>query len=85
VGRGSSDDKGLVLGWLGVLQWYYEHKKEMPVNLVVSSSLFSISTLDFILDYLLVILLLMFWVQSDNYWLNTRTPALPNIKRRRKY
>jgi Cys-Gly metallodipeptidase DUG1 len=35
VGRGSSDDKGPVLGWLGVLQWHYEHKKEMPVNLVM--------------------------------------------------
>jgi Cys-Gly metallodipeptidase DUG1 len=23
-----------VLGWFGVLQWHYEHKKEMPVNLV---------------------------------------------------
>jgi Cys-Gly metallodipeptidase DUG1 len=35
VGRGSSDDKGPVLGWLGVLQWHYEHKKEIPVNLVI--------------------------------------------------
>jgi Cys-Gly metallodipeptidase DUG1 len=35
VGRGSSDDKGPVLGWLGVLQWHHEHKKEMPVNLVM--------------------------------------------------
>jgi Cys-Gly metallodipeptidase DUG1 len=35
VGRGSSDAKGPVLGWFGVLQWLYEHKKEMPVNLVM--------------------------------------------------
>ncbi|KAJ7794095.1 hypothetical protein B0H13DRAFT_2513075 [Mycena leptocephala] len=33
VGRGNGDAKG-VLGWFGVLQWHYEHKKEMPVNLV---------------------------------------------------
>ncbi|KAJ7927752.1 hypothetical protein B0H13DRAFT_1024152 [Mycena leptocephala] len=35
VGRGSSDAKGPVVGWFGVLQWHYEHKKEMPVNLVM--------------------------------------------------
>ncbi|KAJ7291906.1 hypothetical protein C8J57DRAFT_1705304 [Mycena rebaudengoi] len=34
VGRGSSDDKGPVLGWVNVLQWHHGHKKELPVNLV---------------------------------------------------
>ncbi|KAJ7920592.1 hypothetical protein B0H13DRAFT_2230755 [Mycena leptocephala] len=71
---------GPVLGWLGVLQWHYEHKKEMPVNLVMcfegmeengSEGLDELvererdgwfKGVDF--------------VQSDNYWLNTRTPAL---------
>ena len=33
VGRGSSDDKGPVLGWLNVLQYHYQNKKELPVNL----------------------------------------------------
>lgn len=33
AGRGSSDDKGPVLGWLNVLQYHHEHKKELPVNL----------------------------------------------------
>jgi hypothetical protein len=54
------------------------------VDCIVSSFLLNFD-LDFVLDYFLVILLLIFWVQSDNYWLNTRTPALRNIKRRRKY
>ena len=34
IGRGTSDDKGPVLGWINVLQWHYENKKELPVNLV---------------------------------------------------
>ncbi len=33
IGRGSSDDKGPVLGWVNVLQWHHESKKELPVNL----------------------------------------------------
>ena len=31
-GRGSTDDKGPVLGWLNVLQYHHEKKKELPVN-----------------------------------------------------
>ena len=33
IGRGSSDDKGPVLGWLNVLQYHFRNKKELPVNL----------------------------------------------------
>lgn len=33
IGRGASDDKGPVLGWVNVLQWHHENKKELPVNL----------------------------------------------------
>jgi Cys-Gly metallodipeptidase DUG1 len=33
VGRGSTDDKGPVLGWLNVLQYHFDNKKELPVNL----------------------------------------------------
>lgn len=32
IGRGSSDDKGPVLGWLNTLQYHFENKKELPVN-----------------------------------------------------
>ena len=33
IGRGSSDDKGPVLGWLNVLQYHSKNNKELPVNL----------------------------------------------------
>jgi Cys-Gly metallodipeptidase DUG1 len=34
IGRGASDDKGPVLGWVNVLQYHHGNKKELPVNLV---------------------------------------------------
>ncbi|CAK5282270.1 unnamed protein product [Mycena citricolor] len=34
VGRGSTDDKGPILGWLNVLQWHHETKTPLPVNLL---------------------------------------------------
>ncbi|THH16890.1 hypothetical protein EW146_g3820 [Bondarzewia mesenterica] len=33
VGRGSSDDKGPVLGWINVLEAHYQSNLELPVNL----------------------------------------------------
>ena len=33
VGRGSTDDKGPVLGWLNVLEAHYNLQAELPVNL----------------------------------------------------
>ncbi len=33
IGRGASDDKGPVLGWVNVLQWHHDNKKDLPVNL----------------------------------------------------
>lgn len=33
VGRGSTDDKGPVLGWINVLQYHHEKNKVLPVNL----------------------------------------------------
>lgn len=33
LGRGSSDDKGPILGWLNVLQYYHDNHKELPVNI----------------------------------------------------
>jgi Cys-Gly metallodipeptidase DUG1 len=32
-GRGSSDDKGPILGWLNVIDAHIKTKQEMPVNL----------------------------------------------------
>lgn len=34
-GRGSTDDKGPVLGWLNVIETYQELKMDIPVNLKV--------------------------------------------------
>lgn len=34
IGRGSSDDKGPILGWLNVLQYHHEKGISLPVNLV---------------------------------------------------
>jgi Cys-Gly metallodipeptidase DUG1 len=35
VGRGSSDDKGPILGWLNVLQYHHEKGIPLPVNLKI--------------------------------------------------
>ncbi|KAJ7291897.1 hypothetical protein C8J57DRAFT_1274164 [Mycena rebaudengoi] len=81
VGRGSSDDKGPVLGWVNVLQWHHEHKKPLPVNLVFcfegmeesgSEGLDALVEQEkdgWFKDVDCVCI-------SDNYWLNDRTPAL---------
>jgi len=83
VGRGATDDKGPVLGWLNVLQWHHENKKELPVNLRCCFEGMEESAsegLDALIereakpgkwfhgvDYVCI---------SDNYWLNTTTPIL---------
>jgi Cys-Gly metallodipeptidase DUG1 len=33
IGRGSSDDKGPVLGWINVLEAHHQSKLPLPVNL----------------------------------------------------
>lgn len=33
IGRGSSDDKGPILGWLNVLQYHHSAGKPLPVNI----------------------------------------------------
>jgi nonspecific dipeptidase len=37
-GRGSSDDKGPVLGWLHAIEAYQKTKQDIPVNLKVRST-----------------------------------------------
>ena len=34
IGRGSTDDKGPILGWLNVLQYHHEKNIPLPVNLI---------------------------------------------------
>ncbi|KJA23862.1 hypothetical protein HYPSUDRAFT_39388 [Hypholoma sublateritium FD-334 SS-4] len=83
IGRGSSDDKGPILGWLNVLQYHHENKLPLPVNIVFCFEGMEESGSEG-LDELVVreskkggffdgvdcVCI------SDNYWLNTRTPAL---------
>ena len=33
VGRGSTDDKGPIVGWLNVLKYHHDNQKQLPVNL----------------------------------------------------
>lgn len=101
-GRGSTDDKGPILGWLNVLQAHKELGKPLPVNLKFCfegmeesgsegldeliaregkgnggwfdgvDCVCIVSGCDFFLSFINA----HFLLQSDNYWLNTRTPAL---------
>ncbi|KAJ7127526.1 hypothetical protein C8R43DRAFT_1027535 [Mycena crocata] len=81
VGRGSSDDKGPVLGWVNVLQWHKESGKELPVNLRFCFEGMEENGSEGLDE--LVEKEKDGWFKgvdcvciSDNYWLNTRTPAL---------
>ncbi|KAF8895856.1 hypothetical protein CPB84DRAFT_1848192 [Gymnopilus junonius] len=83
IGRGSSDDKGPILGWLNVLQYHHENNIPLPVNLRCvfegmeesgSEGLDELVQRESLkggyfegVDCVCI---------SDNYWLNTRTPAL---------
>jgi Cys-Gly metallodipeptidase DUG1 len=83
IGRGSSDDKGPILGWLNVLQYHHENNTPLPINLrccfegmeesgsegldeLVQRESLKGGYFDGV-DCVCI---------SDNYWLNTRTPAL---------
>ncbi|KAF9040057.1 hypothetical protein BJ165DRAFT_1495105 [Panaeolus papilionaceus] len=83
IGRGSTDDKGPILGWLNVLQYHHENKVPLPVNLVFCFE--GMEESDSVgLDELVVreskeggyfegvdcVCI------SDNYWLNNRTPGV---------
>ncbi|PPQ82701.1 hypothetical protein CVT25_009398 [Psilocybe cyanescens] len=83
IGRGSTDDKGPILGWLNVLQYHHENKLPLPVNLVLCFEGMEESGSEGLDDLVrresekggyfdgvdCVCI-------SDNYWLNTRTPVL---------
>ncbi|KAJ7762166.1 hypothetical protein B0H16DRAFT_1719207 [Mycena metata] len=81
VGRGSSDDKGPVLGWLAVLQWHHETQTPLPVNLRFCFEGMEENGSEGLDE--LVERERDGWFggadcmcTSDNYWPNTRTPAL---------
>jgi Cys-Gly metallodipeptidase DUG1 len=83
IGRGSTDDKGPILGWLNVLQYHHQHNIPLPVNLVCcfegmeesgSEGLDELVRRESLkggyFDGVECVCI------SDNYWLNTRTPVL---------
>lgn len=80
-GRGSTDDKGPVLGWLNVIEAHQRTNTELPVNLKMcfegmeesgSVGLEAVvlrEAKDFFKDVDAVCI-------SDNYWLGTTSPCL---------
>ncbi|KAF8065059.1 hypothetical protein FPV67DRAFT_1695822 [Lyophyllum atratum] len=83
IGRGSSDDKGPVLGWLNVLQYHFQNGKELPVNLRCCFEGMEESGSEGLDDLVKKESQPGGWFDgvdcvciSDNYWLNTRTPVL---------
>ncbi|ODV78700.1 CNDP dipeptidase [Suhomyces tanzawaensis NRRL Y-17324] len=80
-GRGSTDDKGPVLGWLNVIQAHNELGWELPVNLVVCfEGMEESGSLG--LDELIEREAKEYFAKvdqvtiSDNYWLGTSKPVL---------
>ncbi|KIY68726.1 CNDP dipeptidase [Cylindrobasidium torrendii FP15055 ss-10] len=82
-GRGSTDDKGPILGWLNVLQYHFENKKELPVNVRFCFEGMEESGSEGLDDLVIKEAKQGGWFDgvdcvciSDNYWLNTRTPVV---------
>ncbi|KAF8635572.1 hypothetical protein AX15_000222 [Amanita polypyramis BW_CC] len=83
IGRGSTDDKGPILGWLNVLQYHAEHKKPLPVNIKFCFEGMEESGSEGLDELVEREAKPGGWFNgvdcvciSDNYWLNTRTPVL---------
>ncbi|KAG6887961.1 hypothetical protein C0995_011354 [Termitomyces sp. Mi166 len=83
IGRGSSDDKGPILGWLNILQYHHQNGKELPVNIRFCFEGMEESGSEGLDDLVKKESQSGGWFDgvdcvciSDNYWLNTRTPAL---------
>ncbi|TFY83237.1 hypothetical protein EWM64_g777 [Hericium alpestre] len=84
-GRGSSDDKGPILGWVNVLQAHHDLKIPLPVNLRFCFEGMEESGSEGLDEFILAEVKKGKdgWFDgvdcvciSDNYWLNTRTPCL---------
>ncbi|KAI0267287.1 CNDP dipeptidase [Gloeopeniophorella convolvens] len=84
-GRGSSDDKGPIFGWINVLDAHHTQNQPLPVNLRFCFEGMEESGSEGLDDFILAEVKKGkdSWFDgvdavciSDNYWLNTRTPAL---------
>ncbi|RDX44571.1 CNDP dipeptidase [Lentinus brumalis] len=85
IGRGSTDDKGPILGWLNVLEAHKTLGLELPVNLRFCFEGMEESGSEGLDDLIKTEITKgkESWFDgvdcvciSDNYWLNTRTPCL---------
>ncbi|KAF9523811.1 glutamate carboxypeptidase [Crepidotus variabilis] len=83
IGRGSTDDKGPVLGWLNVIQYHHQNNIPLPVNLICCFEGMEESGSEGLDDLVRKESKKGGYFEgtdciciSDNYWLNTRTPAL---------
>ncbi|TGO54241.1 hypothetical protein BCON_0110g00210 [Botryotinia convoluta] len=79
-GRGSTDDKGPVLGWLNALQAYQEAEVDVPVNLIFCFEGMEESGSTGFAGFAIANRALFEHVDaaciSDNYWLTTKKPCL---------
>lgn len=79
-GRGATDDKGPVLGWLNALQAYQEAKVDVPVNLIFCFEGMEESGSTGFAEFAIANRALFEHVDaaciSDNYWLTTKKPCL---------
>ncbi|KAI0305354.1 CNDP dipeptidase [Multifurca ochricompacta] len=84
-GRGSSDDKGPIFGWINILEAHHTLKKPLPVNLRFCFEGMEESGSEGLDEFILAEVKKGkdSWFDgvdavciSDNYWLNTRTPVL---------
>ncbi|KAG6380092.1 hypothetical protein JVT61DRAFT_8177 [Boletus reticuloceps] len=82
-GRGSTDDKGPIMGWLNVLEAHQAQRLELPVNLRFCFEGMEESGSEGLDELIEREAAAGGWFNgvdcvciSDNYWLNTRTPAL---------
>ncbi|KAF8452392.1 hypothetical protein L210DRAFT_3383623 [Boletus edulis BED1] len=82
-GRGSTDDKGPIMGWLNVLEAHQAQRLELPVNLRFCFEGMEETGSEGLEAFIEKEAAAGEWFNgvdcvciSDNYWLNTRTPAL---------
>ncbi|OBZ66891.1 Cys-Gly metallodipeptidase dug1 [Grifola frondosa] len=100
IGRGSTDDKGPIMGWLNVLEAHKALGLSLPVNMRFcfegmeesgSEGLDDLITSEAAkgkkgwFDGVDCVCIVVNLSQSDNYWLNTRTPCLTYGLRGIKY
>ncbi|KAK7461443.1 hypothetical protein VKT23_008621 [Stygiomarasmius scandens] len=81
VGRGSTDDKGPILGWVNCIEAYQQSGVEIPVNIKFLFEGMEEQSSDGLNDYIKqeangYFKGVNYVTICDNYWLNNKTPVL---------